>query len=152
MNNLYTKITVLATVAMVALSACSPITATRGNLISDTKFQEVKPHSSNRAEISKIWGPPTTTSSFDGNTWYYIGETTKQRGVFAPEAVKRRMIRVKFDPADNDTIIEVSDLDINKAKDIALVERKTPTAGREFTILQQFVGNIGKYNTNNPSK
>lgn len=137
----------IALLAVLAMSACTPTVVTRGNMVSQTKFQQIQPNVSTRADVVQYWGPPTTTSSFDPNVWYYIGETTAQKGVFAPEVEKRRMIRIKFDPANNDTVLEVADLDPSQAKDIALVSRTTPTAGKGFTVLQQFVGNLGKYNT-----
>ncbi len=133
-------------VAAFMLSACSPIISTRGNLISDSKFEKINEHFSTRSDVVKHWGPPTVQSSFDQNTWYYIGETTNQKGIMPEEVKKRRMILVKFDTEDNDTVIKIEDLDIDKAKKVALVKRTTATAGKEFTVLQQFVGNLGKFN------
>ncbi len=146
------KNTIITTflIATFMLSACSPIIETRGNLISDTKFEQVTTDISTRADVVQKWGPPTVQSSFDQNTWYYIGETTHQKGIMPAEVKKRRMILVKFDKEDNDTVIEVADLDVEKAQEIALVERKTATAGKQFTILQQFVGNLGKFNRDAP--
>jgi outer membrane protein assembly factor BamE (lipoprotein component of BamABCDE complex) len=141
MKKLYLLISVLS------LLGCTPIVATRGNLINETKFVKVEPNKSTRADVVQFWGPPTSVSSFDQNTWYYIGETTSQKGIFAAEVEKRRIIEVKFNPKNNDTVVTVADLDPRQAKDIQLVSRTTPTAGKEFTALQQFVGNIGKYNT-----
>ena len=138
--------------ATLALGACTPTVTTRGNLLSDTKFVQVQPKKSTRADVVQYWGPPTTVSSFDTNVWYYIGETTSQKGIFAPEVQKRRLVRVKFDPKNNDTVEEIADLDPKKAKDIKLVGRTTPTAGREFTAVQQFIGNMGKYNQNAAKK
>ncbi len=129
------------------VSGCTPIIATRGNLISPTKFQQVQPNTSTRADVMQFWGPPTTTSPFDQNVWYYIGETTTQKGIFAPEVEKRRLIRVKFDAQNNDTVVEVADLDPKAAQNIDVVNRTTPTAGKDYTAVQQFVGNLGKYNT-----
>ncbi|MBI3442040.1 MAG: outer membrane protein assembly factor BamE [Proteobacteria bacterium] len=126
--------------------ACSPIVATRGNLLSQTKFEQVQPNVSHRADVVQYWGPPTATSPFNPNIWYYIGETTSQKGVFAPKVDKRRIIRVKFDPNNNDTVVEVADLDSALAKDVKPVSRTTPAAGKDFTALQQFIGNLGKYN------
>jgi outer membrane protein assembly factor BamE (lipoprotein component of BamABCDE complex) len=134
------------------LSACSPTIATRGNMISAAKFQQVKPQTSSRADVLQAWGPPTTTSPFDPNVWYYIGETTAQAGIFEPEVQKRRMIRVKFDTGNNDTVVEVADLDPKQAQNIDIVSRTTPTAGKEFTAVQQFVGNLGKFNQEAPKK
>lgn len=143
-----------AIVVLLALSAaaCTPIVATRGNMISDSKFARIKVGESHRADVNEIWGPPTTVSSFDGNTWYYIGETTSQRGIYAPEVKARRLIRVKFNPEDNDTVIAIDDLDPKEANDIAIVERKTPTAGQSENPFKQFIGNIGKYNPKKAKK
>ena len=140
------------TALALALAACSPTITTRGNLVSATKFDLIKPNTSTRADVVQSWGPPTATSSFDPNVWYYIGETTAQKGVFAPEVEVRRMIRVKFDTNNNDTVTEVTDLDTTQAKNIDIVDRTTPTAGKEFTVLQQFIGNLGKYNTDSTAK
>jgi len=136
----------IAVIMALALAACSPTVVTRGNLISETKFQQVQPKVSTRADVMQYWGPPTTTSSFNPNIWYYIGETTSQKGIYAPEVEKRRMIRIKFDPANNDTVVEVADLDPEQARDVQLVGRQTPVAGKDYTVMQQLIGNLGKYN------
>lgn len=128
-----------------ATVACTPTVQTRGNLVSDIKFERIQPYSSSRADVSQLWGPPTTVAPLDQNTWYYIGETISDKGVRGTELVERRMIRVKFD--DQDTVVEVVELDPSKARAIEVVDRKTPTAGKEFTAFQQFIGNLGKFNT-----
>lgn len=131
-------------------AGCTPTVATRGNMISDVKLQKIQPVISSRADVEQAWGPPTSVAPFDQNVWYYIGETTAQEGIFAPEVEKRRMIRVSFDQSD--MVTEISEISPDQGRDIAVVERKTPTAGKEFTVLQQFVGNIGKYNTDADKK
>lgn len=138
----------LASILILALTlaACTPTIATRGNLISDAKFEQVQAGKT-RADVVQAWGPPTATSSFDQNTWYYIGETTATRGIYAPEVTKRRIVRVRFNPANNDTVTEIADLDTKAAHDVDLVTRTTPTAGKDFTFVQQFIGNLGKYNS-----
>ena len=140
----------ISVLCFLAVGACAPIVNTRGNLISPSKFQQVQANTSTRADVVHFWGPPTTTSPFDPNLWYYIGETTTQRGIFAPDVEKRRIIRIRFDSNNNDTVVEVSDLDPKQAKDVDLVSRTTPTAGKEFTAIQQFIGNLGKFNQDVP--
>jgi len=129
-------------------SACSPIIRTQGNFINEHKFEKINTETSKRADVIQNWGPPTATSSFDQNTWYYIGETTEQRGIFEPEVTARRIIKVQFSKEDNETIASIEDIDPKNAKDISPVARKTPTAGKEFTVLQQLISNMGKYNAN----
>ena len=126
-------------------AACTPMTATRGNLLSETLINRIQPGVSSRADVNQQWGPPTTVAPFDNNVWYYIGETTEQRGIFEPEVTKRQMIRVTF--AEDDTVDQIAGLDPKDGREIAFVDRKTSTAGKEFTAFQQFVGNLGKFNT-----
>ena len=132
--------------ALLAASACTPVVATRGNLLSENKMSVVQPGVSTRADVSQAWGPPTTIAPFSQNVWYYIGETTEQKGIFEPEVTKRQMVRVTF--AADDKVEQVAALDPKDGREIAFVDRKTSTAGKEFTAFQQFVGNLGKFNTN----
>lgn len=142
----------LCTAALLALvagasltAACTPLVETRGNLLSETKVALVKPATSSRADVTQAWGPPSTIGSFDNNVWYYIGETTERKGIFEPEVTQRQMIQVTFGP--DDMVEKIAALDPKNGREIAFVDRKTSTAGKEFTAFQQFVGNLGKFNS-----
>jgi outer membrane protein assembly factor BamE (lipoprotein component of BamABCDE complex) len=132
--------------AVLLLGACAPTIETRGNMISDAKFKLVAAGTSNRADVEQQWGPPTNVSTLDPGTWYYIGETTAKEGVFEPKVTKRRMIQVKFDAQDK--VVAVNDIDPKLARKIEPEDRVTPTAGKEYTMFQQFIGNLGKFNPN----
>ncbi len=142
-------IAALAVLSALTLAACSPTIANRGNLISDNIFKQVEADKSSRDDVTRIWGSPTTVSSFDNDTWYYIGETTEQTGIFLPKVTKRRLVRVRF---DGDKVASIEDLDPSKAENIAIVSRTTPNAGKDFTAVQQLIGNIGRYNGSGDSK
>lgn len=140
----------LLAASLLLAAGCAPTVETRGNLVSDVKYAQVKPFSSTRADVEQSWGPPTTVSTLDPNTWYYIGETTAQEGIFAHEVIERRMIRVRF--SDTDTVTSIEEIDPKLAQNVDPVERKTPTAGREYTMFQQFVGNLGRFNKDPKAK
>jgi outer membrane protein assembly factor BamE (lipoprotein component of BamABCDE complex) len=134
----------LVLAGLLLLPACSPIITTHGNMLPESKLKQVTPNVSTRADVMSYWGPPTTVSAFDNNTWYYIGETDSHKGVFAPEVEKRQMIKVTFDT--DDKVTGVSIVDNKLAKNVDFVPRKTPTAGKEYTAAQQFIGDLGKFN------
>lgn len=140
----------VAVLCAVALAACAPIVATRGNLLSPGKIEQVHPGLSTRGDVEEYWGPPTTVAAFDPNVWYYIGETTEQQGVFEAEVVKRQMIRVTF--GAEEVVEQLAVLDPESGQDIAFIDRKTPTAGKEYTAFQQFVGNLGRFNPADTAK
>lgn len=132
------------------LSACSPAITTHGNMPPKHKVEQVEPQITTRSEVVQNWGPPSTVSPFDNNTWYYIGETNSQKGIFAHEVEKRQIIRVKFDEMDK--VTEVTNIDPKNGKDVDLVSRKTPAAGKEYTVVQQFIGNLGRFNKSDDKK
>jgi len=130
---------------VVLTTACTPNENTRGNLISDLRYSQATPHETTRYELRQIWGPPTAVAPFsEGDTWYYIGQKTEAMGIFKKEIVDSKIVRVDFDAAG--TVMHITQLDPETVADIKPNKRKTPTAGKEFTILQQLVGNLGKFN------
>jgi outer membrane protein assembly factor BamE (lipoprotein component of BamABCDE complex) len=142
------KLALLTGTGLLALhmAACTPTIETRGNLLSTAKLEQISPETSIQADVARLWGPPTTVSPFDPKTWYYIGETTSQKGIFEAEVDERQIIKVTFD--ENNTVTEVAAIDPKQAREVDFSDRRTPTAGREFTAFEQFVGNLGKFNNN----
>ncbi|MDP2206966.1 MAG: outer membrane protein assembly factor BamE [Alphaproteobacteria bacterium] len=146
------KTVLLAGAALLAaqVAACTPRVATRGNLLSQSQIASLEPESALRADVQRVWGPPSAVSPFDDKTWYYIGEVTSQKGIFAPEVEQRQVVKVTFN--EEEAVTEIAMLDPAQAQKIDYVARRTPTAGREFTAFQQFVGNLGRFNQNIQSK
>ncbi|WP_207478956.1 outer membrane protein assembly factor BamE [Arenibaculum pallidiluteum] len=129
-----------------ALAACSPTVNTRGNLAEADRLQQIQPGVSTRDQVAALLGSPSSTSTFDRNTWYYIGQRTEQTAFFNPEIIERKVIQIRFD--DTGRVQEMKQLDASDGHEVALVERRTPTAGRELGILEQILGNVGRFNNN----
>lgn len=138
------KFVLLAGVAAILIApACSPTSAKRGNLIEDYQLSEIEQGVSTRSDVLRNLGSPTTRSTFDQNVWYYIGQQTEKRGILDPEVVDERIIVVGFD--DEGVVEVVRDVD-NARVDVPILRDKTPTHGNEVTALQQFFGNLGRFN------
>lgn len=126
-----------------AATGCSPTVATRGNLTDPERVAELQPGQSRRDDVAAVLGTPTSVGTFDPNTWYYIGQKTEKVAFFRPEVTERRVLIVRFD--DKGTLREVKKLDETNAQDIEMVDRTTPSAGREMTFLEQMLGNVGRF-------
>ena len=135
----------LAAGLAVSVVACSPVVATRGNLIDDDRFTQIAVGRSTANDVANLFGSPTTVSTFDQRTWYYIGQRTEKVAFFDPEIVERRVLRVEF--TQTGIVSRIDDLDLDDAQAVQLVERETPTLGRRLTILEQLLGNFGRFNT-----
>lgn len=127
-----------------ALGACSPTVATRGNIADAERLGEIRPGTSTRDDVAVILGSPSTVGTFDQDTWYYIGQRTEKTAFFNPEIVERKVVVIHFDQTG--VVEKVEELGLDDAQAVAYVDRETPTAGRELTFLEQMLGNLGRFN------
>lgn len=128
---------------LLALPACSPVMAQRGNMLEDYQLAAVKPMESTRSDVLRNFGSPTTKSTFDENVWYYIGQETAKKGILDPKVVKERIFLVAFN--EEGVVETVQEID-RERMNVPYVREKTPTHGNETTFMQQFLGNLGKFN------
>jgi outer membrane protein assembly factor BamE (lipoprotein component of BamABCDE complex) len=140
-KNLALTLTLLAALGLAA--ACTPMVANRGNMIQDHQMVTIEPGTSTKSDVLRAMGSPTTQDPFDENIWYYIGQVKEKKGILDPKVTDERIVMVQFD-ADGivNTIKDVG----GQGEDIPFDRSKTPTSGNEMTVLQQFFGNLGKFN------
>lgn len=129
--------------SVLLITACTPMTATRGNILDDYQMKELQPGLDTRDDVVRKIGSPTTIAPFDDKTWYYIGQKTAKKGIMDAKVTEERIVAVVFaEDGMVDKVLERKD----GREDIPLVQRKTPTTGNEFTVMQQLLGNLGKFN------
>lgn len=133
------------TVAGVLMAgACSPRIDVHGNLPEEDTISEIRPGESSRNQVVDLLGTPSTISTFQDDVWYYIGQRNEQIAFFKPEALERKVLKVQF--GTNDIVSDTQLYTLAEGQDIELVDRETPTEGQDITILQQLLGNIGRFN------
>lgn len=141
-KNLFALILMILTAAPV-LAACTPTVANRGNMVKDYQMVTIEPGTSTKSDVLRAMGSPTTQDPFDENKWFYIGQVTEKKGVLDPKVTDERIVMVDF---DQDGIVNtIKDVGGNREA-IPFERSKTPTSGNEVTVLQQFFGNLGKFN------
>jgi outer membrane protein assembly factor BamE (lipoprotein component of BamABCDE complex) len=131
--------------ALVVLSACETKIAVRGNLPEAEQVLEVQPGVSTRDDVVRSLGSPSTLSTFQDDTWYYIGHRSEQFAFFKPEVTDRSVLVVTF--TESGRVEDTKLYTVENGTIIDPVSRKTPTEGRELTVLQQIIGNIGRFPT-----
>lgn len=130
---------------LLAAVGCTPIVDARGNLPAPERLAQIKPGEQTRDEVAHILGTPSTLSAFGDPVWYYVSYRTETVGLFAPEEVDRKIVAVEFD--DNGYVKDLETYGLTDGKKVEFVERETPTAGKQMSVLQQFFGNIGRFQT-----
>lgn len=129
--------------ASLLTAACTPTVNVRGNLVDNYKLAQVQAGVDTRTDVLRKIGSPTTIAPFDDSVWYYLGQTTEKRGILDDQVKEERVIVVMFTPEG--IVDQVKDVK-NQRLNVPYVEDKTPTSGNEVTIMQQMLGNLGKFN------
>jgi outer membrane protein assembly factor BamE (lipoprotein component of BamABCDE complex) len=125
-----------------ALAACAPVASNHGFVALDVKPAEVKVGQDTKSTVLERLGSPSARSTFDQNTWFYMSQSVERVAFYRPRVTKREVVAVSFDPAEK--VASVNSYTLADGKVIALNGRQTPTRGRELTILEQLLGNVGR--------
>ena len=129
--------------AFFILIGCESQVESSGNSPDPKLVISIKPGVHKRQDVEKLLGTPSTIATFDNEVWYYISGRVKSVAFFKPKLMKRKILTVKFNA--NGIVQKIYELDTTKQKEIPIVERETPTKGKELTFIQQVIGNVGKY-------
>lgn len=135
------RMSVLLAAAGLALAGCAAEINARGNLPQDDKLTQVTPGLT-RDQVVEILGSPSTLATFTDQAWYYIGQRTEDYAFYKPKVIERQIIVVRFD--ENGLVSDVKRLDKDDGKPVEMVDRSTPTVGRELSLMQQIFGNLGR--------
>ncbi len=130
-------------IAGMGLAACAPITTYSGFQAIDANPQDVKVGTDTKSTVRARLGSPSAQSTFDPNVWFYVNQV-KQRVAFRrPKVTARDVVAIKFSK-DTELVESVNTYALKDGKVIAFNDRETPTRGREMTILEQLLGNVGR--------
>ncbi|MGB1361082.1 MAG: outer membrane protein assembly factor BamE [Alphaproteobacteria bacterium] len=138
----------LATFFGISLSACTminePVIESHGFAPDKQDVKNISNSNSTKQDILNEYGQPFVKSTANTNMWYYISYQTEQYGFGKKEFKKFNLVAIEF---NNDTVAKVSHFDKNHLKNIEFSDKKTDTSGKELGILDQIIGNIGKFRT-----
>ena len=127
-----------------AAASCSPIVDQRGHNEEQADYSQIVIGQSSQDDVQAILGTPSAKSSFGEPTWYYIAEKKETVGMFAPEVIDQSVVAVRFDAAG--IVADIGRTGEEAAKPVDYVEKTTPTEGRKMSVMEQLMGNFGKFN------
>ena len=130
----------------VALGACAPNVNNNGFVMDEDALAQIRPGAQNREQVAQLLGSPSSVAVFDDQTWLYIHRRTSQRVTFLdPTVLDQDVIAITFDRTSGQ-VAEVRRLTLADGQNIDPVDRITPSPGKEMGVLQQFLGNLGRFN------
>lgn len=130
--------------ALVALGACDPQFYQRGFVPTPGSTEKLEVGTQSREDVVRLIGSPSAVSTFNPNVWYFISETQEAYAFLKPDITQQKVIQITFN--DSGRVAAIKNYDLAEARDIVMVQRITPTSGKELTVLEQILGNVGKFN------
>ena len=131
--------------AALFVSACAKDVHLRGNEPLPESLAELAPGEQTRQDVQALLGTPSTTSVFGGETWYYISAHTTQYAFYPVHELDRTVHVLNFD--DRGILTSARVLTLEDGQEIDVSQRTTPTKGREYSLIEQLIGNIGRFGT-----
>jgi len=127
------------------LSACNPTLRNHGYIATKDKPQAVETGSDTKASVLSRLGNPSVKGTFDEeletDTWYYMS-ATRQRFAYLRHLIEERPITAITFNGDGQ-VEKVAEYGIEDGQYVDYVNRKTPTRGRELSVLEQIFCTIG---------
>ena len=134
--------TFLAFLAL-SLSGCETRILKHGMVPTDNELALIKPGVHNRGDVRIILGSPSTVARFKPKAWYYVETQFKKKAIANSSLLARKIVEVQFD--DQGFVKKIKSFDTTDEQKIRPVERETPTGGKKLTIIQQLIGNAGRF-------
>ena len=129
------------------VNGCAQPVELHGNRINTKSLKEIIPGTSTEKDVLKILGTPVIKQEYGAQNWIYI-RSKSQKTVFSGKKFSERVVvRISFNQKGIATSVKMIPNDPHLSIDFA--KRKTPTAGQEITILQQLIGNFGRFENKN---
>jgi len=134
---------VLVGVFLPMLSACETIVDQRGFAPTPGSVEKLEIGSQSREDVVRLIGSPSAVATFNPNTWYYISQKQESYAFFKPSMIEQNVLQLTFN--ESGRLQAMKKYDLENSRDIEMVSRITPTAGKELTVLEQLLGNVGKF-------
>ena len=140
---LRTKLLIAAFSAVALTAACAPVIGQNGFQAIDAKPTDIVAGTDTKRTVLARLGTPSTTSTFESdNIWYYISQVTEKYTYNQAQVTQRSVTEITFNEAGQ--VAEVRTLGLDDGQRLAMNSRETPTRGRQLTILEQLLGNVGR--------
>ena len=137
-----------AAACLCAAAGCSPTVTNHGYRLDPNLMAQIRPGVTSRDQVARLLGSPSSVGTFGDQSWYYVTQRTEQMSFYQSKVADQRVVRIDFDPSG--VVSDVDQRGLQEARNVVPAKQVTPSTGNELTLLQQFVGNIGRFNSNAP--
>ena len=128
-----------------AAAGCAPTVSNHGHRLDMSVVDQIQPGETSREQVARLLGSPSAVGTFGDKSWYYVAQRTERMTFYQENVAAQDVLRIDFD--EQGLVSDVSRRGLETARAVNPADEKTRTLGNELTIVQQFVGNIGRFNS-----
>ncbi len=133
----------VAALASLLAAGCETNVDNRGFAPTPGSLEKLEVKTQSREDVVRLIGSPSSVATFNPSVWYYITQKQEQFAFFKAHILDQKVLQLTFDEAGR--LQTIKSYDLANAQSVTMVSRITPTAGKELTILEQILGNVGKF-------
>jgi len=137
------RVAFAAVACVLSASACAPITSYQGFQAVEANPKDIKVGEDTKTSVTERLGSPSVVATFDANTWFYMTQVSDQVAFMKPVVRRRDIVAVKF-AKDDQKVEAVNTYSLKDGRIISINGNRTPTRGRELSVLEQILGNVGR--------
>ena len=108
------------------------------------KIAKIAPGYSTKKSVQVQLGSPSTKSFYGDEAWFYMFSQKESIAFLKPKLVKQEVVKISFN--NNGVVKDIQRYNKDDARVVAFSKDKTPTEGDDLTIVQQLLGNVGRFN------
>jgi outer membrane protein assembly factor BamE (lipoprotein component of BamABCDE complex) len=132
-----------ALLASLATAGCENIIDQRGFSATPGSVEKLEVGTQSREDIVRLIGSPSAVATFNPNVWYYITQKQETFAFLKSKITDQKVMQLSFN--DTGRLQAIKKYDLEDAEHITMVSRITPTAGKQLTVLEQIMGNVGRF-------
>lgn len=138
---------ILCVIVMVGLTGCLLTTVEKqGYVLSPERLEKIEIGTATKRVVEHHLGTPTFRTEYEAERWHYVSSAKAVTSVLNPELVEQDVITIEFDEQDVVSKVEHKTADDSAA--VNMVNRKTKTEGHSISLVEQLIGNFGRFNNN----
>lgn len=132
---------VMALLAVLTVTACTPVYRYHGFVPTDQDLEEVQVGLDTRKTVASIIGKPGTFGLLAESGWYYVRSEFKHDSFRAPEEINREIVAVSFD--EDGVVTNIERFGLERGQVVVLSRRVTESNIQGVSFLKQLFGGIG---------
>ena len=141
--NCFRVLILLLAIFSPTLQGCVSVRSSHGYVLERGETQlTAKEGIDTKESVLAKYGEPSLIGTFDPNAWYYLNSRDEARAFFKPDVKDRNVIAFRFD--NEGFVTAVEEYKFEDGRSVNLVNRSTPTRGKELSFWEQLLGNVGQ--------